>query len=120
MPPNSWQQNYDPFGNVWLSTIVAAIPLLLLFYLLAVRRTAAHIAATLAAMTCALLAVTVFHMPVIMAAGAVASGWVYGIVRVGWVVLAAVFVYELCVESGHFEIIKHSIGGVTAGPRGQG
>lgn len=117
MPPHSWQQNYDPFGNAWLSTIVAAIPLLLLFYLLAVRRTAAHIAATLAAMTCAVLAVAVFHMPVIMAAGAVASGWVYGIIRVGWVVLAAVFVYELCVESGHFEIIKHSIGGVTADRR---
>jgi len=117
MPPNIWQQNYDPFGNPWLSTIVAAIPLLLLFYLLAVRRTAAHIAATIAAMTCALIAVLVFHMPVTMAAGAVASGWVYGIIRVGWVVLAAVFVYELCVESGHFEIIKHSIGGVTADRR---
>jgi lactate permease len=117
MPPHIWQQNYDPFGNVWLSTLTAAVPLLLLFYLLAVRRTAAHIAATLAAMTCALLAVFVFHMPLVMAAGAVASGWVYGIVRVGWVVLAAVFVYELCVESGHFEIIKHSIGGVTADRR---
>src|SRR5580704_16960288 len=99
MPPDSWQQNYDPFGNVWLSTIIAAVPLLLLFYLLAVRRTAAHIAATLAAMTCAFLAVVVFHMPLAMAAGAVASGWVYGIIRVGWVVLAAVFVDELTVAS---------------------
>ena len=119
MPPNAWQQNYDPFGNVWLSTLVAAVPLLLLFYLLAVRRTAAHIAATAAAMLCALLAVLVFHMPLLMAAGAVASGWVYGIIRVGWVVLAAVFVYELIVESGHFEIIKHSIGGVTPDRRFQ-
>jgi len=51
MPNNTWYQNYDPFGNVWISTITAAIPLLLLFYLLAVRRTAAHIAATVAAMT---------------------------------------------------------------------
>jgi lactate permease len=117
MPPNAWQQNYDPFGNAWISTIVAAMPLLLLFYLLAVRRTAAHIAATLAAMTCATIAVLIFHMPVTMAAGAIASGWVYGIIRVGWVVVAAVFVYELCVESGHFEIIKHSIGGVTADRR---
>ncbi len=117
MPPDSWQQNYNPLGNVWLSTMVAAIPLLLLFYLLAVRRTAAHIAATAAAMTCTLLAIVVFHMPILMAAGAVASGWVYGIIRVGWVVLAAVFVYELTVESGHFEIIKHSIGGVTADRR---
>ena len=101
MPPNTWQQNYDPFGNPWISTIVAAIPLLLLFYPPAVRRTAAHIAATLAAMTCALIAIFVFHMPWTMAAGAIASGWVYGIIRVGWVVLAAVFVYELAVESGH-------------------
>lgn len=117
MPTQTWLQNYDPFGNAWLSTITAAVPLLLLFYLLAVRRTAAHIAATVAAMTCALLAIFAFHMPWTMAAGAIASGWVYGIIRVGWVVLAAVFVYELAVESGHFEIIKQSIGGVTADRR---
>ena len=91
--------------------------MLLLFYLLAVRRTAAHIAATVAAMTCAVLAVVAFHMPVHMAIGAIASGWVYGIIRVGWVVLAAVFVYELAVESGHFEVIKQSIGGVTSDRR---
>jgi lactate permease len=117
MPNNTWYQNYDPFGNVWISTITAAIPLLLLFYLLAVRRTAAHIAATVAAMTCAVLAVAAFHMPVHMAVGAIAAGWVYGIIRVGWVVLAAVFVYELAVESGHFEVIKQSIGGVTSDRR---
>jgi lactate permease len=113
MPNNTWFQNYDPFGNVWLSTVTAAIPLLLLFYMLAVRRMAAHIAATIAAITCAVLAVVAFHMPLHMAAGAIAAGWVYGIVRVGWVLLAAVFVYELAVESGHFEVIKQSIGSVT-------
>lgn len=108
-----WQQVYDPLGNVWLSTISAALPVCLLFYLLAIRKTAAHRAAIYASLLCVALAAFEFHMPASKIAGAVASGVVYGAVRIGWVLLAAVFVYELTVESGKFEIIKQSIGGVT-------
>ncbi|MEP6714402.1 MAG: L-lactate permease [Terriglobia bacterium] len=108
-----WQQVYDPLGNVWLSTISAALPVCLLFYLLAVRRTAAHKAAVYASLLCVVLAAFEFHMPASKIAGAVASGVVFGVVRVAWVLLTAVFVYNLTVESGKFEIIKQSIGGVT-------
>src|SRR3954451_13872430 len=108
-----WQQIYDPLGNVWLTTITAALPVCLLFYLLAVRRTPAHRAAIYASLLCVALAAFEFHMPASKIAGAVASGVVYGAVRIGWVLLAAVFVYELTVESGKFEVIKQSIGGIT-------
>ena len=108
-----WHQIYDPLGNVWLSTLSAALPIFLLFYLLAIRRTPAHWAAVGASTLCMALAAFEFHMPVEKIAGAAASGIVYAIVRVGWVLLAAVFVYELTVESGKFEVIKESIGGVT-------
>jgi len=86
MHPNIWQQNYDPFGNVWLSTIVAALPLLLLFYLLAVKRIAAHIAATAAAITCAVIAVLLISwrhwIPPLLAIG-------FGLTTLGAFVMSA-------------------------------
>jgi lactate permease len=108
-----WYQVYDPLGNVWLSTLSAALPVCLLFYLLAIRRTPAHWAAVYASLLCIALAAFEFHMPAGKIVGAAASGMVYGIVRIAWTLLAAVFVYELTVESGRFEVIKQSIGGVT-------
>jgi lactate permease len=108
-----WTQNYDPFSNVWLSTLTAATPVLLLFYLLAVRKTAAHKAAVYAFLTAVLLAGFVFRMPWHMVGGAVAVALVFAVFKIAWVVLAAVFVYDITVETGHFEIIKESIGGVT-------
>ena len=112
-----WQQVYDPLGNVWLSTLSAALPICLLFYLLAIRRMPAHWAATAGSLLCIALAAFEFHMPAEKIAGAAVHGIVYAVVRVGWVLLAAVFVYELTVESGHFEVIKQSIGGVTTDRR---
>jgi lactate permease len=112
-----WPQNYDPLSNVWLSTAAAALPVSLLFFLLAVRKTPAHRAAIYACVVCMLLAFFVFHMPVTMVVGAVSSGLVYGAVRIGWVLLAAVFVYEVTVEAGYFEVIKQSIGGITSDRR---
>ncbi|PYT32328.1 MAG: lactate permease [Acidobacteria bacterium] len=110
---NQWVQNYDPISNVWLSTVVAAIPVVVLFYLLAVKKTHAHRAAIYGFLASVLIAGLVFRMPWHMVAGAVASGLVFGVVRIAWTLLAAVFVYELTVETGHFECIKESIGGLT-------
>jgi lactate permease len=112
-----WQQIYDPLGNVWLSTLSAALPICLLFYLLAIRRTPAHLAAAWASLLCIALAAFEFGMPFDKIAGAAANGIVYGAVRIGWTLLAAVFVYELTVASGRFEVIKQSIGGVTGDRR---
>ena len=110
---SSWSQNYDPLGNVYLSTIAAAIPAVCLFYLLAIRRTAAWKAAIYAFAVAIIVALAVFGMPARMVAGAVALGLVYGLFRIAWVVVAAVFVYELTVESGQFETLKQSIGAIT-------
>ena len=112
-----WQQIYDPLGNVWLSTLSAALPICLLFYLLAIKRIPAHLAAVFASLLCIGLAAFEFGMPFEKIAGAAANGIVYGAIRIGWTLLAAVFVYELTVESGHFEVIKQSIGGVTGDRR---
>lgn len=109
----TWVQNYNPLGNVALSTIVSAIPITMLFYLLAIRKMAAHWAAVWSFVACAVVALAVFRMPPSMVLGATALGGVYAIVWIAWTLLGAVFVYDLTVESGHFETIKGSIGSIT-------
>lgn len=109
----TWIQNYNPLGNTVLSTAVAAVPVCLLFYLLAVRKTIAYRAAVYAFLVAIALAIVVFRMPPIMVAGAVAHGLLYAVIRIVWILVAAVFIYDLSVETGHFDIIKESIGGVT-------
>lgn len=109
----AWTQNYDPLGNAWLSTLIAAAPVFLLFYLLAVRRTIAWRAAVYSFLSAALIALVVFRMPAHMLAGAVANGFVYAAIMIAWTLVAAVFVYEVTVESGYFKIIMESIGAVT-------
>src|SRR5579863_2117076 len=108
-----WIQNFDPLGNPVLSTIAAAIPVCTLFFFLAVRRTAAWKAAIYAFAAGLVVALAVFRMPPVMVAGAVAQGLVYGWFRIAWIVVAAVFIYEITVESKQFEIIKQSIGGIS-------
>src|SRR5262252_9130005 len=108
--PQPWMQNFNPLGNSVLSTIAAAIPVCTLFFFLAVRRVAAWRAAVYAFLAGLVIAVAVFHMPPVMVAGAVAQGLVYGWFRIAWIVVAAVFVYEVTVESGQFEVLKQSIG----------
>jgi lactate permease len=109
----AWVQNYNPLGNQALSTVVAAAPVTLLFYLLAVRKMAAHWAAVASFVVALALALAVFGMPAPMVAAAVGHGLVFGMVRIVWTLVCAVFIYELAVETGHFEVIKESIGAVT-------
>jgi lactate permease len=112
-----WYQNCDPLGNPWLSTLAAAIPVCTLFFFLAVRKLPAWKAALLAFVAAAAVALFVFRMPPIMVAGAVGSGLVFGWFRIAWIVVAAVFVYEVSVESGQFAIIKQSIGDISGDRR---
>ncbi len=108
-----WMQNFNPLGNTVLSTIAAALPVCTLFFFLAVRRTPAWRAAVYAFLAGLVVALAVFHMPPVMVAGAVAQGMVYGWFRIAWIVVAAVFIYDIAVESKQFEIIKESIGGIS-------
>src|ERR1700690_3184192 len=109
----NWTQVYDPLGHWWLSTLVAALPIIVLFTLPAGLRVKPHWCAISGACTAVLVGILVFHMPLILAASAFGYGVAYGILKIAWIVLAAVYLYDISVETGQFEIMKESIAGIT-------
>ena len=102
----TWLQNYDPLGNPVFTAIAAALPVGVLYYLMAVRRTAVWHAALAGCVTAAAVAVAIFGMPARMVVGAGAMGLLYGAVRTAWVMLAALFVVRISIDSGQFAILK--------------
>src|SRR5512145_297731 len=114
-----WVQVYDPVGNPWLSTAAAALPIVLLLVTLAVLEWKAHWAA-LAGLTSALLvSVLLYGMPSRTAAATAGYGAAYGLFPIGWIILSAVFLYNLTVETGQFEIVKRSVASLSADRRVQ-
>ena len=108
-----WNQVYNPFNNATLSTLVAAIPVVILLVLIATNKVKAHIAAVIALVLANLVAIYAFTMPANMSIRASALGVVTGFFPIGWIVLNVIFMYRLTVDSGRFEILQRAIGGVT-------
>ena len=113
----TWQQNYDPLGNLWLSSLVAAIPIIFFFLALAVFRLKGHIAGTFTVILALLVAILFYGMPVPMAAAAAAYGFLYGIWPIAWIIVTAVFLYKVTVKTGQFEIIRASVVSLTEDQR---
>lgn len=114
-----WQQQYDPLAELTLSAVVAALPLLLLFYLLAIRRAAGQVAAAAAMATAIAVAVYVYHMPGDLALASAGLGMLYGLWPVFWVVFTTTMLYNVMVETEKLEIIKYSITQHVQDRRGQ-
>ena len=112
-----WTQVYDPFGHWWLSTFIATLPILVLFGLLAGLKVKPHWCAIAGATTAVTVAVVFFKMPWILAAMSFGYGVAFGLLKIAWIVLAAVFLYDISVETGQFEIMKESVAGITADRR---
>ena len=113
----TWTQVYDPFNQWMLSTLVAALPIIVLFGLLAGLRVRPHLCALAGAGTAVVAAIIVFHMPYQLAGVAFLYGVCFGILKIAWIVVAAVYLYDISVETGQFEIMKHSVAGITADRR---
>lgn len=111
MPP--WTQQYDPFGNIFLSAALAALPIFVLLGLLAGFHVKAHYAALAGLVVSLVVAVGLFKMPTMLALTAAANGAAYGIFPIGWIVLTAIFTYDISVATGKFEILKRSIAGLA-------
>jgi lactate permease len=109
----TWNQVYDPLSHWWLSTLVAALPVVVLLGLLAGFKVRAHLCAVAGAATAILCAIFVFHMPAQMAVSSFLYGSAYGLLKIVWIVIAAVYLYDISVETGQFEIMKQSVAAIT-------
>jgi len=104
-----WTQLYDPCGSIFWSAVVAALPIFVLLGLLAIFHVRAHIAAIAGLVVSLLVAIGVYKMPVFLALLAAANGAAYGLFPIGWIVLTAIFTYDISVATGKFEVLKRSI-----------
>ncbi|HEX9373122.1 MAG TPA: L-lactate permease [Roseiflexaceae bacterium] len=113
----TWTQTYTPLGNLLLSALVAALPVIVLLGLLALFHVKAHIAALAGLATSLLVAIVIYGMPASLGLATAAYGALYGLFPIGWIVLGAIFVYDITVKTGKFEVVKHTIAGLASDRR---
>src|SRR6478672_5645625 len=112
-----WTQTYDPLHSPWLSPIVAALPIVLLLGSLGIFEWSAPKAAVLGLASALAVAIFAYGMPWQMAVASAVHGAAFGLFPIGWIVLAAIFLYSLTVQTGQFEIVKASVVSLSADRR---
>ncbi len=113
----AWQQVYNPLNSVPLSTLFAAVPIVVLLGTLALLKIKAHWAAILGLVSALLVAIIVFGMPTGMAFATAAYGAAFGTLPIGWIILHVIFLYRLTKEKGEFQVLQESLTGVTQDSR---
>lgn len=108
-----WTQIYNPLDNLFWSALVASLPVVVLLGLLAFFHVRAHIAALAGLGASLAIATLIYGMPVSLAVAAAVNGAAFGLFPIGWIVLCAIFVYDITVETGKFEIVKQTIAGLA-------
>ncbi len=109
-----WEQNYIPIADSpLLSALIAAIPIFVLLTLIGIMRKPAWVAAVSGLASAFVIALLVYGMPIKLALSAVTFGAAQGLFPIGWVVYWAIVLYRITLDTGKFEIIKDSIGGLT-------
>ena len=108
-----WQQVYDPFHSMALSTLAAAIPVAVMLIGLGFLHLKAHIAAAAGLAAALLIAIIGYGMPPEMAAKAAILGGLTGLMPIGWIVLNIIFLHQLTEQSGSFKVLQDSIAGIT-------
>lgn len=108
-----WQQIYDPMGNMWVSTLLAAIPVVVMLVGLGFLHLKAHIAAGAGLIAALLISVFVYNMPADMAGRAALFGGFTGLLPIGWIVLNIIFLHQLTEQNGSFKVLQDSLSGIT-------
>ena len=108
-----WQQVYDPLSNMWLSTLLAAIPVVVMLVGLGFLHMKAHFAAGAGLIAALLIAVFVYNMPADMAGRAALFGGFTGLLPIGWIVLNIIFLHQLTEQNGSFKVLQDSLSGIT-------
>lgn len=112
-----WQHNYDPAGNIWVSALVALIPIIFFFLALTKLRLKGYMAGTITVALALAVALFFYKMPVANALASVVYGFFYGLWPIAWIIVAAVFLYKISVKTGQFDIIRSSILSITPDQR---
>ena len=113
MQPTLWQQIYDPFGNMIISTLLGAIPVVVMLVGLGFLHLKAHIAAGAGLLAALAIAIFAYGMPASMAGNAAFFGGLTGLLPIGWIVLNIIFLHQLTEQNGSFKILQDSIAGIT-------
>jgi lactate permease len=108
-----WHQIYTPLGSLWLSALVAAVPILFFFVALAGLRLKGHVAAAITLVLALGVAVFEYGMPVRQALVSASFGFAYGLWPIAWIIVTAVFLYKIVVKTGQFEVIRASVLSIT-------
>ncbi|MFA5246156.1 MAG: L-lactate permease, partial [Pedobacter sp.] len=112
-----WAQNYDPFNNAIYSTILAALPIIVLLGSIAIFHMRIHLAAILGLAVAVLVALYAFNMPATAVAASTVYGGAYGLFPIGWIVLNLIFLYQLTVNKGLFTLIRMHLSTIAPDPR---
>src|SRR5690242_2390041 len=112
-----WLQNYDPLGDTLLSTTVAALPVVVLLGAIAIFRVRIHYSALLGLAVALAVALFVYRMPATAAGATMVFGAAYGLFPIGWIILNLIFLYQLTVKKGLFEVLRNSLGSFAPDPR---
>jgi lactate permease len=108
-----WSQVYNPTGNAFVSTLLAAIPVIVLLGGLGIFHIRAHIAAIAGLAAALVLAIFVFQMPASMAGQAALFGGSFALIGICWIIFNLIFLYRMTVDTGNFRILQESIAGIT-------
>src|SRR2546422_4589687 len=114
-----WLQQYDPLHSPILSTLVAALPIVVLLGAIALLQIRIHIAALGGLIVALLVALFVYGMPAKTAAATTLYGAAYGLFPIGWIILNLIFLYQLTVKKGHFAVLRNSLATLAPDPRVQ-
>ncbi len=112
-----WKQSLDPLNNLSLSLLIAIIPIVFIFWTLIIRKMKGYQAAVLTTLITIIIAIVVYGMPAKLALLSTAHGALYGLFPICWIIIPAVFLFNITVKSGQFEVIKYYMSGITADRR---
>lgn len=113
----TWSQNYSPLGSIGLSALVAALPIVTLLGLLAFYHVRAQVAAFAGLLVAFGVAIFVYQMPVSLTLASAGYGAAFGLFPIGWIILNAIFIYNLTVETGQFRVLQKQVSAMSGDRR---